>query len=67
MNTTKELLPGTKIVNKDWLENQIKELNQWLFHNSSKTDEQRINEHNRNYYVAKLIELEEKNLKLIEL
>lgn len=62
MNSTK-----IKIVNKDWLENNIKELNDWLFQNPQKSDTYREKEHNRNYYVNKLIELEEKNLNLIEL
>lgn len=55
------------IVTKQWLENKISELNDWL----------RINEkgihwnyapqkHKRDYYVNKLIELEEKGLKSIK-
>lgn len=57
-----------KIVNKDWLNNRIAELNIWL-HNHSEVnkDETRIKKHNRDYYVAKLIELEENNYKMIQL
>jgi len=57
----------TKIVNKDWLENQIKELNHWLFQNSTDRIEYKEKEHNRNYYVNKLIELEENGFKMIQL
>ena len=57
-----------KIVNKDWLDSQIKDLNLWLHNNSeADKDEIRTKKHNRDYYVAKLIELEENGFKMIEL
>lgn len=57
-----------KIVNKDWLDSQIKELNLWLHNNSGADKEEiRIKKHNRDYYVAKLIELEENEFKMIEI
>lgn len=62
MNTTK-----VKIVNKRWLEKQIKELNDWLSNNTAKCREKWEKEHRRNYYVHKLIEMEENNYKLIDL
>jgi hypothetical protein len=62
MPTTK-----TKIVNKDWLDRRIEELNDWLFENKDNRKEYREKEHQRNYYVSKLIELEENNYKLIQL
>lgn len=61
MNTTK-----VKIVNKSWLEKKIAYLNEWLFYNPTKSPEKWQNEHDRNYYVNKLIELEENNFKLIQ-
>ena len=62
MPTTK-----VKIVNKDWLDRRIEELNDWLFENKDNRTEYREKEHQRNYYVNKLIELEENNYKLIQL
>lgn len=68
MNTTETLIPRRpKFVTKDWLENQIKELNQWLFdYGPYERAERRQKEHDRNYYVRKLIELEENKFNMIE-
>lgn len=55
------------IVSKDWLEREIKTLNEWLFANSAGIHfEYAPNKHKRDYYVNKLIELEEGNLKTIK-
>lgn len=56
-----------KIVNKQWLEKRIEELNQWLFYNPTKCREKWQKEHCRNYYVQKFIEMEENNYKLIQI
>ena len=65
MNTTKPFTPRTKIVNKDWLDRRIYELNNWLFENPVH-EERRQKEHDRNFYVNKLIELEENKFNMIE-
>lgn len=57
----------TKIVNKQWLEKRIEELNHWLFYNPTKCREKWQKEHSRNYYVQKFIEMEENNYKLIQI
>ena len=50
-------------VTKQWLENKIKELNDWLFENEKGNHfEYAPNKHKRDYYVRKLIELEENQL-----
>ena len=55
-------------VTKQWLENKIKELNDWLFENEKGNHfEYAPNKHKRDYYVRKLIELEENQLKAIEI
>ncbi len=55
-------------VTKQWLENKIKELNDWLFDNEKGNHfEYAPNKHKRDYYVRKLIELEENQLKAIEI
>lgn len=53
-------------VNKDWLEAKVNEINYELmnFHHEAK-ERQRL-ESARNYYVGKLIEMDEKGLNLIE-
>lgn len=55
-------------VSKDWLENKIKELNDWLTQNENKPffAEYDIEKQKRNYYVNKLIELEENQLETIK-
>lgn len=55
---------NTKAVSKQWLENKIKELNDWLFENDK--EGRSYKRHIRNYYVNKLIELEENQLKTIK-
>jgi hypothetical protein len=53
---------------KQFLENKIKELNDWLFDNEkNQSPEFKTNKHKRDYYVRKLIELEENQLKAIEI
>lgn len=56
-----------KIVNKDWLTNRIEELNIYLFNSGESENEKRLKKHERDYYVQKLIVLEENNYKLIQL
>ena len=54
-------------VTKQWLENKIKELNDWLFENEKGNHfEYAPNKHKRDYYVRKLIELEENQLGTIK-
>jgi len=65
MNTTKPFTPKTKIVNKDWLDRRIYELNNWLFENPIHAERSQ-KEHARNYYVDKLIKLETNGFKMIE-
>ena len=55
-------------VSKQWLENKIKELNDWLkLYEKINHCDYALNLRDRNYYVNKLIELEENNLETIEL
>ena len=54
-------------VTKQWLENKIKELNDWLFENEKGNHfEYAPNKHKRDYYVRKLIELEENQMTTIK-
>ena len=54
-------------VTKQLLENKIKELNDWLFDNEKGNHfEYAPNKHKRDYYVRKLIELEENQLGTIK-
>lgn len=53
-------------VSKIWLENKIGELNKWLFENNEKHFQYALKQQNRDYYVNKLIELEENNLNTIK-
>jgi hypothetical protein len=55
-------------VSKEWLENKIKELNDWLLANEKQPFfvEYAIEKQKRNYYVGKLIELEENELETIK-
>lgn len=53
-----------ELVSKQWLENKVKELNDWLFENDK--DNKSYKKHIRNYYVNKLIELEENQLETIK-
>lgn len=55
-------------VTKQWLENKISELNNWLKkHEKGIHFEYAQKLHNRNFYVKKLIELEENNLESIKI
>lgn len=54
-------------VSKEWLERKIKTLNEWLTANSAGIHfEYAPNKHKRDYYVNKLIELEEKQMETIK-
>lgn len=54
-------------VSKQWLENKVKELNDWLLENEKENHfEYAPNKHNRDYYVRKLIDLEENQLETIK-
>ncbi|WP_165764218.1 hypothetical protein [Flavobacterium oreochromis] len=55
-------------VSKEWLEAKIKELNDWLLKNENHPFflEYAIEKQKRNYYVGKLIELEENELEIIK-
>ena len=55
-------------VSKQWLENQIKKLNDWLTANEKGNHfEYAPNKQKRDYYVNKLIELEESQLSTIKI
>lgn len=55
-------------VTKEWLENKIKDLNEWLFiHEKGNHFEYAPNKQKRDYYVNKLIELEENQLETIKI
>ena len=65
-NDTKPKLQ-TMRATKQFLENKIKELNEWLFDNEKGNHfEYAPNKHKRDYYVRKLIELEENQLGTIK-
>lgn len=54
-------------VSKEWLERKIKTLNEWLTANSAGIHfEFAPNKHKRDYYVNKLIELEENQMETIK-
>jgi len=54
-------------VSKQWLENKIKEQNDWLIANEKGTPHEYARQkRNRDYYVNKLIELEENQMKTIK-
>jgi hypothetical protein len=50
-----------------WLENKIKELNDWLLENNEDHPEYFIKKQNRDYYVRKIIILEENQLETIKI
>lgn len=53
-------------VDKQWLERKIAELNDWLQQaENNNHPEYSLNQHNRNYYVNKLIELDDHRQKTI--
>lgn len=53
-------------VTKKWLENKIETLNNWLMENSKGIHfEYAPNKQKRDYYVNKLLELQEKNIEKI--
>lgn len=55
-------------VSKQWLENKIKQLNDWLQANEKGIHFEYVqNKHKRDYYVSKLIELEENQLETIKI
>lgn len=56
-------------VTQQWLEKKVKELNEWLQNNQGDFDvitDYNITVKSRNYYVNKLIELEENQLDTIK-
>ena len=60
-------------VSKEWLEKKIKELNDWILEHDNRnvvfgcnTVEYKCKTGSRNYYVNKLIELEEKQMETIK-
>lgn len=53
-------------VSSYWLNNKINELNEWLQFNSETHLHYAEKKQNRDYYVSKLIELEENELKNIK-
>lgn len=55
-------------VNAEWLENKIKELNDWLQSLGAESHPEYIlKKRDRDYFVARLIELEENGLTLIKI
>lgn len=52
---------------KQWLEQKVADLNNWIQQHPETHFEYRLKVQNRNYYVNKLIELEESNLKFIKI
>ncbi len=54
-------------VTQQWLERRIKNQNEWLQSNGLKHFEYPQNKQKRDYYVAKLIELEENELETIKI
>jgi hypothetical protein len=55
-------------VSKQWLETKIAALNEWLLANEKGNHfEYAPNKHKRDYYVSKLIELEENQLTSIKI
>lgn len=57
----------TKYVNKDWLEGKVNEINHELINFHHETAERQRLESARNYYVGKLVEIDEYKLKFIEI
>lgn len=57
----------TKYVNKIWLETKVKEINHELINFHHETAERQRLENARNYYVSKLIDMDEYKLNLIEI
>ena len=57
----------TKYVNKDWLEAKVKEINDELINFHHETAERQRLEAARNYYVGKLIDMDEYDLQTIEI
>jgi len=54
-------------VTKEWLETEIKKQNDWLQTNSQVHFDYKNSEHKRNYYVNKLIEMDENGLLTINI
>lgn len=52
-------------MNAQQLEAKIYNLNEWLMMNPEGTQEYRLKKHSRDYYVNKLIDLEQSELKTI--
>lgn len=52
-------------VSKEYIENKVKELNEWLQANKSTDPDYKQKTHNRNFYVDKLIEMDENGLEKV--
>ena len=57
----------TKKVSKEWLEHQVNVINAELINYHHTTAERQRLESARNYYVSKLVEMDEYNLQFIEI
>lgn len=57
----------TGYVNKDWLEARVKEINYELINFHHQTKERHRLESARNYYVSKLIEMDETQTNIIKI
>lgn len=57
----------TKYVNKDWLEAKVKDINDELINFHHETAKRQRLEAARNYYVGKLIDMDEYDLQTIEI
>lgn len=52
-------------VRKEYIENKVKELNEWLQSNKIDHPDYKQKTHNRNFYVDKLIEMDENGLEKV--
>ncbi|GIZ15277.1 hypothetical protein [Capnocytophaga catalasegens] len=57
----------TKQVTREWLESQVSNINAELFYSHHEAKERHRLEAARNYYVSKLVEMDEYNLQFIEI
>lgn len=55
-------------VTKDWLETKVQELNEWIrIHENTKHPQLNEKLQNRNYYVNKLVEMDDNELEKIKI
>lgn len=52
-------------VSREFIENKVKELNEWLQANKISHPDYKQKTHNRNFYVDKLIEMDENGLEKV--